>query len=251
MPSRPRAARGLVRIAGTSLTALGLAVTAGCGAGEPRSIDPAGVDGLEIPTPDPIPADFVREIDNPRLPLVPGNEWRYEVTQGDEVVETIVVRVTQDTRVVDGVLTTVVHDQVTDASGTVIEDTYDWYAQDVRGNVWYFGEDSTVYAEDGAASTDGSWEAGVEGARAGLAMAARPRVGDGYQQEFSPGTAEDRAEVLSLDEVRGEWTGLLETVGTTPLEPGLEQRRFYAEGLGLVLEEDGTETVTLVGSDPS
>ncbi len=225
-------------------------VATGCGVGEPRSIDPAGVDGLEIPTASPDAADFVREIDNPYLPLTPGNVWRYEVTAGGEVTETIEVRVTTETREVAGVVTTVVHDVVTDASGQVIEDTYDWYAQDTRGNVWYFGEDTTAY-DDGVPSTDGSWEAGVDGARAGLAMAARPRVGDGYQQELREGVAEDRAEVLSLDETRGEWTGLLETLDTTPLEPGLEEHKFYAEGLGLVLEEDETETVTLVGSDLS
>lgn len=248
MPRPVPAARRLVRIAVIAPLAAGLMVATGCGVGEPRSIDPAGVDGLEIPTASPDPADFVRDIDNPYLPLTPGNVWRYEVTEGGEVTETIEVRVTTETREVAGVVTTVVHDVVTDASGEVIEDTYDWYAQDAMGNVWYFGEDTTAY-DDGVSSTDGSWEAGVDGARAGLVMAARPRVGDGYQQEFREGVAEDRAEVLSLDETRGEWTGLVETLDTTPLEPGLEEHKFYAEGLGLVLEEGETETVTLVGSD--
>ncbi|UUZ57997.1 hypothetical protein [Nocardioides sp. B-3] len=156
--------------------------------------------------------------------------------------------VTDETRGVAGVTTTVVHDVVRDATGAVIEDTFDWYAQDTRGNVWYFGEDTTAF-EDGEQSTEGSWEAGVDGAQAGPVMAATPRVGDGYQQEFLPGEAEDRAEVLSLDETRGEWTALVETLDTTPLEPGTEEHKFYAEGLGLVLEEGETETVTLVGSD--
>lgn len=248
MPRPVSAARRLVRIAVIAPVATGLMLATGCGVGEPRSIDPAGVDGLEIPTASPDPADFVREIDNAYLPLTPGNAWRYDVTEGGEITEQIAVRVTYDTREVAGVVTTVVHDVVTDASGTVIEDTYDWFAQDTRGNVWYFGEDTTAY-DDEVPSTEGSWEAGVDGAQAGLVMAATPRVGDGYEQEFREGVAEDRAEVLSLDETRGEWSGLVETLDTTPLEPGLEERKFYAEGLGLVLEEDGTETVTLVGSD--
>lgn len=218
------------------MTGIGLVASAGCGLGEPRSIDPAGVDGLEIPTAAPDPADFVREIDNPRLPLTPGNVWRYEVQAGGELTGTIAVRVVDETRDVAGVPTTVVHHEETDASGAVIEDTYDWYAQDTSGNVWSFGE-------------EGSWEAGVDGARAGLAMAARPRVGDGYRQELSQGVAEDRAEVLSVEETRGAWTGLIEILDTTPLEPGIEKRSFYAEGLGLVLEEGETETVTLIGSD--
>ena len=102
----------------------------GCGVGEPRSIDPAGVDGLEIPTPSPDPADFVGVIDNPYLPFAPGSVWQYEVVEDGEVIETIEVRVTDDTREVAGVTTTVVHDVVRDASGAVIEDTFDWYAQD-------------------------------------------------------------------------------------------------------------------------
>ena len=239
------AARRPAPLAGLLLVTLALA---GCGVGEPRSIDPAGVDGLEIPTPSPAPADFVSEIDNPYLPLAPGNVWQYDVVEDGEVIETNEVRVTDDTREVAGVTTTVVHDVVKDAEGAVIEDTYDWYAQDTGGNVWYFGEDTTTL-EEGEQTTEGSWEAGVDGARAGLVMAAHPRVGDGYYQEFRDGVAEDRAEVLALDVNRGEWTRLVETLDTTPLEPGLEERKFYAEGLGLVLEESETETVTLVSSE--
>jgi len=239
------AVRRPARLAGLLLASLALA---GCGVGEPRSIDPAGVDGLEIPTASPDPADFVDAIDNPYLPFTPGSVWQYEVVEDGEVIETIEVRVTDDTREVAGVTTTVVHDVVKDASGAVIEDTYDWYAQDTRGNVWYFGEDTTAF-EQGTQTTEGSWEAGVDGAQAGLVMAARPRVGDGYHQEFRRGVAEDRGEVLALDVTRGEWTHLVETLDTTPLEPGVEEHKFYAEGLGLVLEEGETETVTLVSSE--
>lgn len=174
MSSHPRAAGGRLRTAVTTLTGLGLVTTAGCGLGEPRSVDPAGVDGLEIPTASPDPADFVRAIDNPYLPLAPGNVWRYEMTEGGgEVTGTIEVQVIEETRDVAGVTATVVHDVVNDASGSVIEDTYDWYAQDTRGNVWSFGEDTAAYG-DGAPSTEGLWEAGVDGAQAGLVMAARP-----------------------------------------------------------------------------
>jgi hypothetical protein len=248
MPRPVPAARRDVRISVVALVAAGLMLAPGCGVGEPRSIDPAGVDGLEIPTSSPDPADFVTEIDNPYLPFVPGSVWHYEVVEGDEVIETVEVRATDDTREVAGVATTVVNEVVKDASGAVIEDTYEWYAQDTKGNVWSFGETTTSF-EEGVQTTDGSWEAGTDGARAGLAMAARPRVGDGYYQEFRPGVAEDRAEVVALDVTRGEWTGLVETRDTTPLEPGVEEHRFYAEGLGLVLEEGETETITLVSSE--
>lgn len=208
-----------------------------CAAG-PDTVGPSGIDGLEIPTPTPDPADFVEAIDNPYLPLRSGNEWVYEAT-GEEP-RTITVTVTDETREVAGVMTTVVHEAVTAAGGTVVEETSNWFAQDADGNVWYFG-------------TSGSWEAGVDGAAAGLVMPATPRVGDGYQQEDDPGEAEDRAEVLSLEESLrldlASYDALLVTEETTPLEPELVEHQYYARGTGLVYEEmvsGGTEQVELV-----
>lgn len=230
------------------LATLTLLLLAGCGsASEPSP--PAGVDQLEIPTPSPDPDDFVATIDNPWLPLTPGSTWTYESSEG----ETITVTVTDETRVVAGVSTTVVHDVVTGEDGEVVEDTFDWFAQDRDGNVWYFGEETTEYDDRGRPDTHGSWEAGVDGARAGLVMAATPRVGDGYRQEYYPGEAEDQAEVLSLDasvEVPfGSYDGVLQTEDTTPLEPELVERKYYARGVGVVLEETvagGSDRVVLV-----
>ncbi len=130
----------------------------------------------EVPTPEPDPADFVATIDNPYLPYLPGTRWVYRNTssEGDE---RIVVTVTHRTRVVQGVRTTVVRDTVTDENGEVVEDTFDWFAQDTAGNVWYFGEDTTAY-EEGKPTREGSWEAGVDGAQAGIVMLADPRPGD-------------------------------------------------------------------------
>jgi hypothetical protein len=230
-----------------------IAVMAGltaCGSG-PGTTDPVGVDGLEIPTPSPDPRDFVERIDNPYLPLLPGSTWTYEAT-GEDDDETVTVTVTDETRVVAGVTTTVVHDRVTGADGEVVEDTFDWFAQDRDGNVWYFGEDTTAYDGD-TASTEGSWEAGVDGAQAGVVMLARPRVGDGYRQEFLEGEAEDQAEVLAIDAeiVIGADTydRVVKTADTTPLEPGLVEHKYYAPGIGLVAEETvsgGDERVVLV-----
>ena len=217
---------------------LGCLLVTGCGS-EPVMSGPSGVDGLEIPTPSADPADFVEGIDNPWLPLTPGNAWVYE-SMGSEQ-ETTTVTVTDQTKVVQGVTITVVHDVVTDADGDVVEDTFDWFAQDSAGNVWYFGEDSTEYDERGRPDTAGSWEAGVDGAQAGIVMLATPRVGDGYQQEFSEGIAEDRATVLSLDESVnvpfGSFADVLQTHETNPLEPGVAERKYYARGVGLVFEE--------------
>ena len=223
---------------------------AACGAA-PLEVDPAGVDGLVVPTPSPDPADFVARIDNPYLPLQPGNVWVYEAT-GEEP-GTVTVTVTEETRVVAGVTATVVHDVVTDASGEVVEETYDWFAQDRAGNVWFLGEDTRAYDDRGRPDREGSWEAGVDGAQAGLAMPAVPRFGDGYRQEHAPGEAEGRVEVLSLDEERQvggvRYDDLLVTENTTPLEPGLVEREYYAPGTGLVYEETvsgGEEQAELV-----
>jgi hypothetical protein len=221
------------------------ALTTACGGGgQPAPYDATGVDELEIPTPSPDPADFVDTVDNPLLPLTPGSTWRYEVREGVDVVETIEVTVLEETRTVAGVTATVVSDVVTDAGGEVVEETFDWFAQDRDGNVWYLGEDTTSY-EDGAASTEGSWEAGVDGAMAGLVMPAEPRVGDGFEQEHLEGVAEDRARVLdvaaSWRTPFGAWDDLLETEDTTPLEPDVLERKLYARGIGLVAERDLTE----------
>jgi hypothetical protein len=199
----------------------------------------------------PNPYEFGDRIDNPWLPLRPGSQWVYETTVGDR--QRITVTVTDQTREVAGVTATVVHDVVRAPDGTVVEDSYDWFAQDVDGNVWYLGEDTTEYDARGRADTEGSWEAGVDGAEAGLAMAAHPGVGDAYQQEHLEGVAEDRAEVLSLDEQRtvpfGELDGLLQTEETSPLEPDVVEHKYYARGVGTVLEETvagGAERVELV-----
>jgi hypothetical protein len=221
-----------------------------CGA-EPPSIDPTGVDELTIPTPTPDPDDFVDEITNPYLPLSPGSKWTYSATS-EERSETITVTVLDETRRIQGVDATVVHDVVTDEDGGVLEDTYDWFAQDQDGNVWYLGEDTTEY--DGKeVSTEGSWEAGKDGAEAGLAMPAEPRVGDGYRQEYYQGVAEDRAEVLDLDTALtlayGVFDDLLKTEESSPLEPEVVENKYYAKGTGLVSErtvEGGDEVVELV-----
>jgi hypothetical protein len=230
----------------------------GC-AGEPPTSPPAGVDELEVPTPALDADDYVEGIDNPWLPLVPGNQWVYR-SRSEDGEQQITVTVLEETREISGVDATVVHDVVTDAAGRVIEDTYDWYAQDHKGNVWYLGEDTTEYAAPGGpeASKAGSWEAGVDGARAGIAMLASPRVGDGYRMEFLEGEAEDQARIVRLDARAtvpfGSWQELLETEETTPLEPELIERKFYAQDIGLVRERTlagGGDVVELISFAPS
>jgi hypothetical protein len=154
-----------------------------------------------------------------------------------------------------GVEAVVVHDQVTDADGEVIEDTYDWFAQDAEGNVWYFGEDTTAY-EDGVADTSGAWEAGVDGALPGIVRPADPAVSDtGYRQEYFPGEAEDMGQVIavggSATVPAGEFDDVVVTRDWTPLEPDVVEEKSYAPGVGFVREvktagEGSGEEVVLV-----
>ena len=201
----------------------------------------------------PDPSSFSAVVDNPYLPYLPGSRWVYRSSSPDEETR-IVTTVTDRTRVVQGVTCVVVHDVESTVDGEVLEDTYDWYAQDDAGNVWYFGEDTTAY-EDGKASKEGSWEAGVDEAQAGVIMLARPHVGDAYQQEYYEGEAEDRGEVLAVDArigtVPARYGDLLETADTTPLEPNLVEHKYYAQGVGVVHEETvkgGREQVELVSA---
>jgi len=185
------------------------------------------------------PGDFTTRIDNPYLPLRPGTRQVYRETDAEGHVQKVVVRVTRRTkRVASGIVGRVVRDTVTE-DGQLVEDTFDWYAQDRKGNVWYLGERTTEYEDGKPVSTAGSFEDGVDGARRGIVMLARPRVGREYAQERAPGVAEDRARVLSRDEQvevpAGHFTDVLLTRDWNPLEPKVSEYKLYAKGVGLVL----------------
>ncbi|MGH8973970.1 MAG: hypothetical protein ACRD0C_12305 [Acidimicrobiia bacterium] len=196
--------------------------------------------GAEEYAPQIDPADFTTEITNPLFPLRPGTRWVYEGPDEAGDIEHKEVEVTAETRQVMGVDCVIVHDQVS-MDGELVEDTWDWYAQDKDGNVWYFGEDTSEYEGGKRVSTDGSWEAGKEGAYPGIVMEADPKVGDQYRQEYYEGEAEDMAEVLSVDEhvtvPQGSHDGVLKTKDWNPLEPGITEHKYYAPGVGTVFEE--------------
>ena len=205
------------------------------------------------------PANFVSEVDNEFFPLKPGTTFFYE-GEKDGVPTTNETYVTHDTEQILGVTTTVVHDRAFE-NGVLAEDTFDWYAQDKAGNVWYFGEDTKELDPDGnVISTEGSWEAGVDGAQPGIIMEANPRVGDRYQQEFAPDVAEDMARVLSLHKSAcvpyGCFDDLLLTKEWTPLERGVVERKYYAEDVGFILGvmvtggDERTELVRVTTESP-
>ncbi|MGH3091681.1 MAG: hypothetical protein ACRDOG_05040 [Gaiellaceae bacterium] len=194
----------------------------------PQGSEPVGLD----------PADFTNEIDNPYWPMRPGARWVYRETDAEGAELRVEVTVTGHTREILGIDATVVHDVVTE-DGQLKEDTYDWYAQDKWGNVWYMGEDTKEYEGGKVSSTEGSWEAGVDGAQAGIIVPSHPEPGMAYRQEHYEGHAEDRAEVLSVDEQAtvpyGSFDHVLMTRDYNLLEPMLLEHKFYAKGLGPVL----------------
>ena len=180
------------------------------------------------------------QIDNPYWPMHPGSRWVYRETDDQGARQRIVVTVTDRTkRVASGVTARVVHDRATE-DGQVVEDTFDWYAQDAKGNVWYLGEDTTEYENGKPVSKHGSWQAGVDGASAGIIMLAHPRVGRRYREERYPGHAMDAAKVLSRGEQvqvpYGHFRRVLMTKNFNPLEPKVLEYKWYARGVGPVLE---------------
>ncbi|MDQ3123001.1 MAG: hypothetical protein M3Q59_10760 [Actinomycetota bacterium] len=187
------------------------------------------------------PADFTTRIDNAWWPMRPGSRWLYRETDPDGTKQKVVVTVTTKTRkIANGVTARVVHDVVTE-DGQFVEVTDDWYAQDRCGNVWYLGEATKEYENGKVVSTAGSFEAGVDGAEAGVIMPARPRAGLEYRQEYYRGEAEDRAAVVSLTEQAEVPFGyfrkgkVLMTRDLNPLEPKILEFKFYARGIGPVL----------------
>src|SRR5687767_9732210 len=138
----------------------------------------------------PAPADFTTKIDNPYWPMRPGSRWVYREIDSEGARQRVVVTVTRRTKLIaNGVTARVVHEVVSE-KGELVEVTDDWYAQDRSGRIWYLGEDTTEYENGRAVSKEGSFEAGVDGARAGIIMPARPRAGMRYRQEYYRGHAE-------------------------------------------------------------
>jgi hypothetical protein len=183
---------------------------------------------------------FVALVDNPYFPLIPGTTFQYRTETADGL-ETNTVEVTRQTKRILGVSATVVHDRVF-LDGLLTEDTFDWYAQDTQGNVWYLGEQSCTVQGGQCVSTAGSWEAGVQGAQPGIIMWADPAAqkGSTYRQEYFAGSAEDVGKVVGLnaaaDTPYGSFTGCLETVDWSLLENSSREHKVYCQGTGLVLE---------------
>ena len=213
-----------------------LMALAACGGGSstgssslPRGSGPFKVD----------PADFTTTIDNPYWPMKPGDHWVYRETNLEGDVQRNDVVVTHETKLIMSIEAVVVHDTVR-KGGVLTENTFDWYAQDSHGDLWYLGEDTTEYENGKVKTKEGSWEAGVHGALPGVILPAHPRPGLRYREEYYKGHAEDGAEILDLDShvkvPYRTYDNLLQTRNFSSIEPDVVEEKFYARGVGVVLE---------------
>ena len=205
-------------------------------------------------------------IDNPYLPMVVGTATVFRAT-GVDVCEEVRVTVTNDTKTIAGVTARVVTDTAYEDEGcdgglVRVEETLDWFAQDNAGNVWYMGEDTRNCVGTTCTPGPGSWEAGVNGAVAGIAMLAHPRSGDQYYQEFQAGVAEDQAKITGVTikviltrpdaYPPGQFSGCLKTKEWSALSPGAVEQKYYCVGLGLVaVDEHQGKTFRSELVDPS
>jgi len=193
------------------------------------------------------PANFRSKVDHPYFPLIPGTHFRYIETVMGEMFDREII-VTSETKMIMGVKCVAVHDLVS-AKGEVKEDTYDWYAQDKQGTVWYFGEATTKFKPGGRMSAEGSWEAGVKDAQPGIVMPGDAKPGRPYRQEYYAGWAEDMGQIVALGETvtvpAGAFANCLRTKEWSLLESGGE-KRWYAPGIGFVRSEAIGEVVALI-----
>jgi hypothetical protein len=223
-----------------------VAAASGCGSsggGMPSTTTAAPVSASDLApvhgrySPSIDPANFVAAIDNRYFPLRPGTAFHYEGVRGT-TRQTDDELVTRQSKRVLGVTCTVVRDTVSER-GAPIERTFDYYAQDTQGNVWYMGELSLERKHGRFVKASDSWESGVKSAKPGIIMPSDPRPGDAYRQEYyPPGQALDQAHVLGRANVKvpyGAFRQALVTSEFSPLEPQTE-RKYYVSGLGEVKE---------------
>ena len=225
----------LVAVAATAIMVLG-----GGGAACAASSSPGGLpQGSEPVKLDP--ADFSVNIDNPYWPMSPGNKWVYSETDTKGTNQKVVVEVTDKTKMIaNGIEARVIRDTVTE-DGKLAEQTYDWYAQDKAGNIWYLGEATAEYENGEVKTRAGSFEAGVDGAQPGIAMPANPEPGMSYRQEYYEGEAEDKGAVVTVGEEQVQVPfgffdkNVLMTRDLVPTEPKVQELKFYAPNVGPLL----------------
>jgi hypothetical protein len=242
------------RAVALAIAGLLAAVTAGCGSSGSANSSSTTAASTSTPTsasdlapthgaysPSIDPANFVKTIDNPYFPLQPGTTFLYKgVHENGKTPQTDKEVVTDRTKQILGVTCTVINDTVS-SYGKPIERTFDWYAQDKAGNVWYMGEDTREVVHGRFVKMSDSWQAGVKGAQPGIIMPGNPQPGDEYRQEYYPHYALDQARVLGsggpVKVPYGSYKHTLLTVETSPqIDPGVAERKYYVAGVGDIKE---------------
>ncbi len=215
----------------TAATSSNASAAGTSGSSLPRGSEPVKLD----------PADFSIDIDNPYWPMAPGSKWVYSETDTEGTKEDVVVEVTDETKMIsNGIEARVIRDTVSE-NGVPVEVTDDWFAQDKAGNIWYLGEYVTNYKDGKVVDHGGSFEAGVDGAQAGIAMPANPEPGMNYRQEYYKGEAEDKGAVITVGEEQVQVPfgffdkDVLMTRDLVPTEPKVQELKFYAPNVGPLL----------------
>jgi hypothetical protein len=230
----------ITAVAGAAVVALAVAACGSAGGANPATGSagelPQGSEPVRLD-----PADFTTNIDNEYWPMQPGSTWVYRETDTTGTRERVVVEVTDETKTIaNGIEARVVRDTVRE-NGVPVEITDDWYAQDSAGNIWYLGEHVTNYENGKVVDHAGSFEAGVDGAQAGIAMPANPEPGMSYRQEYYKGEAEDKGAVITVGEEQAQVPygdfdkDVLMTRDLVPTEPKVQELKFYAPGVGPLL----------------
>ena len=232
-----RTAQVLTTMTLVMTTAIWSAGAASASTSHPNDLPKFGPGSLYRPVIDA--EDFSANVTNPWLPLQPGTTLTYEGTKDGEPARNT-FHVTSETKVVDGVTCRVVFDRLF-LNGKLAERTFDYYAQDDDGNVWYFGEDTVKLDDNGnLTDTEGSFRAGVDGAQPGVFMQAHPQIGRRFRQEWYEGHAEDQFKVVSrsahVTVPYGSFNRALKTEERTDLEPDVLDNKYYVRGIGEVTE---------------
>ncbi|HEU4822938.1 MAG TPA: hypothetical protein VFS97_05890 [Nitrososphaeraceae archaeon] len=185
--------------------------------------------------------DFSSSGENSYFILKPRHQAILEGEEDGEKIQ-LTMSVLDETKVVDGVETRVVEEKESEG-GNLVEVSRNYFAIcKPTDDAFYFGEDVDIYEDGDIVSHEGAWLAGQNGAKAGMIMPGKVEVGMKYYQEIAPGVAEDRAEIVSVNEVLDtparSFQNVLKTEETNPLEPSEKEYKFYAPGIGLIQEED-------------
>jgi hypothetical protein len=216
-------------------------LAAGCGGGD--SGTPQAQPGGDLPQgSEPVdlePADFTIEIDNRYWPMAPGTRWTYrQLDEEGNELEVVVTASTETKKIANGVTARIIRDTVTQ-DGKLLEDTFDWYAQDTKGNIWYLGEDTAEFEHGKVTTKAGSFQAGVDGALPGIIMPAHPLDGMKYRQEYYKDKAEDNGEILSTQEQAevpaGHFRNALLIKDTITIDPDVLEYKLCAPKVGPVL----------------